>query len=198
MLLNTTYTRPLSVQAQYSKSCPIISSSCYNSILVTWTVVCLTAAMFKHLIFPMSGFALSSFANICIFMILYLGTNLVENTVPLLRSHLLVCPRDHYTNTASQRLLFTEPIFSRNCYMIAYVAFVASQRVYMPQYFRTIFLLYPGLEKVLPIRILQNKIVLCIFHLESSSYISSPSLPWWFQGCNIIWQRAKFMKLLVI
>jgi hypothetical protein len=46
----TTYTRPLSVQAQYSRSCPIISSSCYNSSLVTWTVVCLTAAKFKPLI----------------------------------------------------------------------------------------------------------------------------------------------------
>jgi hypothetical protein len=31
----TTYTRLLSVQAQYSRSCPIISSSCYNSSLVT-------------------------------------------------------------------------------------------------------------------------------------------------------------------
>jgi hypothetical protein len=40
----------LSVQAQYNRSCPIISSSCYNSSLVTWTVVCLTAAKFKPLI----------------------------------------------------------------------------------------------------------------------------------------------------
>jgi hypothetical protein len=44
-----TYTGPLSVQAQYSRSCPIISSSCYNSSLVTWTVVCLTADKFKPL-----------------------------------------------------------------------------------------------------------------------------------------------------
>jgi hypothetical protein len=37
MYVYTTYTGPLSVQAQYSRSCPIISSSCYNSSLVTWT-----------------------------------------------------------------------------------------------------------------------------------------------------------------
>jgi hypothetical protein len=47
----TTYTRPLSVQAQYSRSCPIIRSSCNNSSLVTWTIVCFTAAKFKPLIF---------------------------------------------------------------------------------------------------------------------------------------------------
>jgi hypothetical protein len=40
------YTGPLSVQAQYSRFCPISSSFCYDS-LVTWTVVCLTAAKFK-------------------------------------------------------------------------------------------------------------------------------------------------------
>jgi hypothetical protein len=45
-----TYTRPLSVQAQHSRSCPIISCSCYNGNLVTWTVVCLTATKFKPLI----------------------------------------------------------------------------------------------------------------------------------------------------
>jgi hypothetical protein len=43
---------PLSVQAQYNKSCPIINCSCYNGSLLTWTVVCLTAAKFKPLIFP--------------------------------------------------------------------------------------------------------------------------------------------------
>jgi hypothetical protein len=62
---------PLSVQVQYSRKCPIISSSCYNSSLFTWTVVYLTAAKFKPLIFTVSGFALSNVANICIFMILY-------------------------------------------------------------------------------------------------------------------------------
>jgi hypothetical protein len=36
------YTRPLSVQAQYRRSCPIICCSCYNGSLVTWTTVRLT------------------------------------------------------------------------------------------------------------------------------------------------------------
>jgi hypothetical protein len=43
------YTRLLSVHAQYSRSCPIISSSCYNGVLVTWKVVCLISAKFKPL-----------------------------------------------------------------------------------------------------------------------------------------------------
>jgi hypothetical protein len=42
---------PLSVQAPYTKSYPIINCSCYNGSLFTWTVVCLTAAKFKSLIF---------------------------------------------------------------------------------------------------------------------------------------------------
>jgi hypothetical protein len=45
------YTGPLSVQAQYNRSCPIISSSCYNSSLVTWKVLWVTAAKFKPLSF---------------------------------------------------------------------------------------------------------------------------------------------------
>jgi hypothetical protein len=61
-----------SVQAQYSRSCPIISSSGYNSsLVVALTGLCLTAARFKPLIFPVSGFALSNVANIWIFVILY-------------------------------------------------------------------------------------------------------------------------------
>jgi hypothetical protein len=51
MYLYTIYTRPLSVQAQYSRSCPIINCSCYNGSLLTWTVVCLTASKFKPLRF---------------------------------------------------------------------------------------------------------------------------------------------------
>jgi hypothetical protein len=47
MYVYTVYTRPLSVQAQYSRSCPIINCSCYNGSLLTSTVVCLTAAKFK-------------------------------------------------------------------------------------------------------------------------------------------------------
>jgi hypothetical protein len=86
-------TRPLSVQARYSKSCPIINFSCYNGCLLTWTVVCLTAAKFKSLIFLVPGFALSNVANIFIFMILYkqlswtrsvawysMGADRIENT----------------------------------------------------------------------------------------------------------------------
>jgi hypothetical protein len=41
---------PLSVQAQYSRLCSISSSIRYNGSLVTWTVVCLTAANFKPLL----------------------------------------------------------------------------------------------------------------------------------------------------
>jgi hypothetical protein len=65
MYVYTTHTRPLSVQAQY------ISSSCYNSSLVSWMVVCLTTAKFKPLIFTVSGFALSNVAKLCIFVTLY-------------------------------------------------------------------------------------------------------------------------------
>jgi hypothetical protein len=50
MYVYTTYARPLSVQAQYSGSCPLLSSSCYNSSLVTWTVVCLSSTTFKPLL----------------------------------------------------------------------------------------------------------------------------------------------------
>jgi hypothetical protein len=46
----TIYTRPLSAQAQYSRSCPILCSLRYNSSLNTWTVVSLTATKFQHLI----------------------------------------------------------------------------------------------------------------------------------------------------
>jgi hypothetical protein len=83
----TTYTRPLSVQAQYSRSCPIISSSCYNSSLVTWTVVCLIAAKFRPPIFPVAVFALPDVANICIFMILcdFITGEVVQAV--LLRAH---------------------------------------------------------------------------------------------------------------
>jgi hypothetical protein len=66
---NTIFPRPLSVQAQYSRLCPISSSFRYNGSLVTWTAVWLTAAKFKPLVFPVSGFALSNVANIFIVMI---------------------------------------------------------------------------------------------------------------------------------
>jgi hypothetical protein len=47
----TIYRRPLWVQAHYSMSCLILSSSRCNGSLVTWTVVYFTASKFKHLIF---------------------------------------------------------------------------------------------------------------------------------------------------
>jgi hypothetical protein len=68
---NTIYTWPLSVRVQYSRLCPISGSFRYNGSLVTWTVVCLTAAKFKPLVFSVTGFALSNCANVFIIMILY-------------------------------------------------------------------------------------------------------------------------------
>jgi hypothetical protein len=65
------YTRPLSAQAQYNRSCPIICTLRYNSSLGTWMVARLTAAKFKPLIFPVLGFALPYIADMWIFMILY-------------------------------------------------------------------------------------------------------------------------------
>jgi hypothetical protein len=87
--------KPLSVQALYSRSCPIISLSCYNGSLVPWTVACLTAAKSKPLIFLVSGFALYNVANIYIFIILYdfclfpqpttLAQTAQKTSLPLLR-----------------------------------------------------------------------------------------------------------------
>jgi hypothetical protein len=50
---------------------PILNILCYNGRLLTWTVVSLTKAKFKPLIFSMSGLALSYTANMLILMILY-------------------------------------------------------------------------------------------------------------------------------
>jgi hypothetical protein len=50
---------------------PILRILCYNGSLVPWTVVCLTKANFKHLIFSMSGFTLSYISIMFIIMILY-------------------------------------------------------------------------------------------------------------------------------
>jgi hypothetical protein len=60
MYIYKIYTRPLSVQAQHSRSCPIINCSRYNGSLLTWTVVCLTAAKFKPLILRILCTAFSS------------------------------------------------------------------------------------------------------------------------------------------
>jgi hypothetical protein len=48
---------------------PFLHILCYNGSLVTWTVVSLTTAKFKPLIFSMSGFTLSYTANMFILMI---------------------------------------------------------------------------------------------------------------------------------
>jgi hypothetical protein len=67
----TIYTRPLSPQAQYSKSCPIICSLLYNSSLQIWIVIRLTATKFKPLKLSMSRFALPYILDISIYIILY-------------------------------------------------------------------------------------------------------------------------------
>jgi hypothetical protein len=63
------YTISLSVQALQSRSC--LSYVCDNGSIVTWTVVSLSIAKFKPLIFSVSGFALSYAENMFILMILY-------------------------------------------------------------------------------------------------------------------------------
>jgi hypothetical protein len=50
---------------------PILRILCYNGSLVTWTIVRLTTAEFKSLIFSVSGFSLSYTTNMLILMILY-------------------------------------------------------------------------------------------------------------------------------
>jgi hypothetical protein len=110
---------PLSVQAQYNKSCPIINCFCYNGSLLIWTVVCLTATKFKPLIFPVSGFALSSVANIFIFMILYdyysslysLGTDRTENVSSIIAYSLFAGSMRHIILAPSRstiKLTFTQ------------------------------------------------------------------------------------------
>jgi hypothetical protein len=48
----------------------VTSSLHYNDSLDTWTVIHMTAAKFKQLIFSVSSYAMSNVANILIFMIL--------------------------------------------------------------------------------------------------------------------------------
>jgi hypothetical protein len=50
---------------------PILRVLCYNGNLVTWTVVSLTTAKFKPLMFSLSGFSLFYIANMFILMNLY-------------------------------------------------------------------------------------------------------------------------------
>jgi hypothetical protein len=56
---------------RYIQCKPISSSIRKNGSLVTWTVVCLTAAKFKSSVSFMSGLALSNIANILIILTLY-------------------------------------------------------------------------------------------------------------------------------
>jgi hypothetical protein len=88
--LHTIFTRPLSVQAQYSKLCPITSSFRYNGSLVTWTVVCLTAAKFKPLVFPVSGFALYPSKWRAVYVINLRHRPCTESTVIILLSDVTV------------------------------------------------------------------------------------------------------------
>jgi hypothetical protein len=66
------YIQVLFVSPGFSKRImPFLLILCYNYSLVTWMVVCLTAAEFKRHTFSMSIFALSYAANMFILMILY-------------------------------------------------------------------------------------------------------------------------------
>jgi hypothetical protein len=55
----TIYTRPLSVQAQYSNLCPTNSNSRWHDSLDAWTVLRVTAAEFKPFVFKKLSFTLS-------------------------------------------------------------------------------------------------------------------------------------------
>jgi hypothetical protein len=65
------YTNPLSLQALAKQIMPVLRILCYNGSLVTSTIVRLTAAKFKPLIFSISRFAFSYIANMLILIILY-------------------------------------------------------------------------------------------------------------------------------
>jgi hypothetical protein len=62
VLVHTLYARPLSVQARYSRLCPINFSLSFHGNLDTWRVVEGTAAKFKPLTLSNTGFALSNVA----------------------------------------------------------------------------------------------------------------------------------------
>jgi hypothetical protein len=62
----------LSVSIRFAKQITLVSYTlCYNGSLVTWTVVSLTTAKFKPLIFCMTGFTLSYTANMFILTTLH-------------------------------------------------------------------------------------------------------------------------------
>jgi hypothetical protein len=58
-------------QSKLCKADHVCLILCYNGSLVAWMVVSLTIAKCKHLVFLMSGFALSYTGNMFILMILY-------------------------------------------------------------------------------------------------------------------------------
>jgi hypothetical protein len=62
---------PFAIHTSAKQIISILRILCYNGSLVTWTVVSLTTAKFKPLIFFMFGFALSYATNTFILMILY-------------------------------------------------------------------------------------------------------------------------------
>jgi hypothetical protein len=61
------HTRPLLVKDRYSRLCPTSCSKSHFGRFDTWTLVHVTTAKFKPLIFSMTGFALSNVTNIFIF-----------------------------------------------------------------------------------------------------------------------------------
>jgi hypothetical protein len=95
---------------------PILQTLCYNSSLVTWTVVSLTTAKFKPLIFSLSWLPqLCSLEPLC--------TNRVENTasnssLPLLL-HAYPLPRERLPSlcleTALVYLLISRSLHSNGC-----------------------------------------------------------------------------------
>jgi hypothetical protein len=105
------YTRPLSAQAQYSRSCQNLS---YNSSLDTWTVVRLTASKFKPLMF------LCCLSWLVLVIQPQIGP---YGKYPLLLYRLLLRPptrkhaylRSRYSVTASVKLVSSWSLHSTDC-----------------------------------------------------------------------------------
>jgi hypothetical protein len=60
---------------------PTLLILCYNGSLVTWTVVSLTIAKFKPLIFSLSGFALYVYSHDFVWLLLVAWTVLLHNRI---------------------------------------------------------------------------------------------------------------------
>jgi hypothetical protein len=153
MYVYTTYTRPLSVQARYSRSCPIISSS-YNSSLVTWTVVCLTATKFKLLyllcrgrLYPMlQTFAFAWFcltSACCGFTVLYKSSAQTPKKTPIVvdvftvmlpntghgRYLLCIIIRVTQQRTVYQESAFAGPCLSNRCLAVGSIHHIMNERM---------------------------------------------------------------------